>query len=321
KTKRILTNQTLSGTSYEKEFTVNRIAGNIINLSGEIFVNGKSVVTCNDSFEFSKNKTCKVESISIENTDDDKTIIKPKISSGNNLVAPNKYEIIDSSANMKCDNSGICTLSNFINSSATIRYLYDDIPCGEFKISGNVYKCTEKNKATEIDNIKDYCKNNWEKDKDNYESEEDCISRCGDGNNYCKSLTTIKEKKAWCNIKSNRDSVGYKKYEECVNDCAGGDIGEFLYRPISLGNAFPNREAGSNWIGYEEKTNKNVFNNDPKYVIILDSKTIEEIKQDTNGDKSKYVSFNSTKETGFYMSEFITKFDNIITSSYRNNGG
>ncbi|MDD6878905.1 MAG: hypothetical protein PUD59_01590, partial [bacterium] len=106
KTQKILTNQTLSGTWYENKFTVNRIAGNIINLSGEIIVNGKSVVACNDSFKFSKNKTCKVKSISIENTDDDKTIITPKISSGNNLVAPNKYEITGSSANMKCDNSG-----------------------------------------------------------------------------------------------------------------------------------------------------------------------------------------------------------------------
>ena len=180
--------------------------------------------------------------------------------------------------------------------------------------------------------IQAFCAAHWNEDVNNYTSEKDCADKCGNpvGGDTCKKFTCTNEVdiKAWCSNTTKYTKAGYKSKEECINDCSCKDVEvkEYIYRPISLGKsfdddfyAFPNRKAGSNWIGYEDKytTDTTVFDGNPIYVIELDGDKIKTIKEDTaSKGKGVYLynkddSVNNTN--GTYKSTFIDSNHNIFT--------
>ena len=195
------------------------------------------------------------------------------------------------------------------------------------KIQSTASTCKAQGfKPTDYDKIRKWCQENWANANSSYE---DCYNSCSDSNLTCKKYkcndkTNIEN---WCSNSTNRSSAGYKSKASCINDCYDCNEKEkkYLYRPISLGtnsdptnkyNAFPQRKAGSNWIGYEEKYTKNDdFTSSPIYIIKLDKNNIETIRNDY--DENKYASFpQADKENSsnvYYKSEFISSHSEIFT--------
>lgn len=199
---------------------------------------------------------------------------------------------------------------------------------------------TFKGQYAKYEAIQSFCAANWKNDVNNYLSEKDCADKCGkpDITKTCKQFKCtdydVNNKiQDWC--KFNYKSVGYNSIEQCNNDCScsNNEVKDYIYRPIALGgnnlgtsnplyNAFPNRNSGSNWKGYEDKytTNDHIFDGDPVYVIELNEDAIKTIKNDTasNGksvylyNKNDNINYdNNTQKT--YKSDFINRYKAIFT--------
>ena len=113
--------------------------------------------------------------------------------------------------------------------------------------------------------------------------------------------------------------------EECVTSASGL---KYVYRPISLKDPFPNnRDAGINWFGKEHYITEDANNpsleatGKPEYVIKLTSKTMQEIRNQTNSynnlgsKKDAYVDYiraDNASDNGIYYSKFIN--DNDVTN-------
>ena len=179
--------------------------------------------------------------------------------------------------------------------------------------------CTKLYKPVEYSKIKDYCASSWQKDTAGYSSSEDCYVTCTNGKT-CKTLYEPKDTdaiKLYC--KANYQLDGYKSSRDCINDCAYIKNGlKYYYRTISLNNPFPDREAHSNWFGYEEFITNDIEDNTPstnsggpEYEIVLDGKRIKSIKNHTKKYNSEgndaygdFVRMNK-KDKGSYKSKFI----------------
>lgn len=161
--------------------------------------------------------------------------------------------------------------------------------------------------------IMNYCQENWHTDSGKYMSEKACYESCSQYK-ACKEKYTCddkEEKERFCRDRYNHLMQNIS-YRECINDCACND-GEATYRPISLTNPFPGREAGSNWQGYEETIKQLETNHQPEYVIELSAKDIEDINAKTeqynsNNEKNAYTDYvwaTESDENGKYISKFI----------------
>ena len=197
--------------------------------------------------------------------------------------------------------------------------------------------CTAKFKAADYSSIKEYCDSNWLSDTANYASADDCFNSCSSGNNSCKNNPNFSssDKKAvenYCKLESNYLKDGYKNTASCINDCLStvkvpkclGITCDYIYRPISLVDPFPNnRTPGYNWIGKEiyitDDLQNPVLNSSApaEYVIELTPERINEIKKNTkeyNSQKNKnayidYVPVNEYNLDGKYESKFIHSSD------------
>jgi len=219
--------------------------------------------------------------------------------------------------------------------------------------------CRATYKPAEYSKIKSYCESNWMNDTDSYSSEKDCYNSCSSYSNTCKYNSSVDRNdrdsvEAFCSIKKNRDDNGYNQTNDanhniamCVNDCyipggnpppppgddppGGSDdtpclgmVCNYLYRPISLNDPFPNnRDAGPNWYGKEIFITDDLLNpllnsgSEPEYVIELTPEAIDLINKDTDSynrgkNKNVYIDYiyndNENKE-GKYISKFIHKND------------
>ena len=204
-------------------------------------------------------------------------------------------------------------------------------PPSEIKKENN---CPEKYNPSHYDAIRYYCKSSWKTDVNGYTSYTDCYNRCSSNGRKdtcktkysCNYQTSIN---SYC--KNHYSDDGYKSAEMCINDCScSSEKGlEYIYRPISLDgdlsankyNAFPNREAGTNWKGYEAMTIDNTFENSPQYIVELTADAIEEIKQDTNDNKNKYIDYYGYNLNGYYKSYFIENKKDIFVCVNNNGGG
>lgn len=236
-------------------------------------------------------------------------------------------------------NNGFINITLGENDSKTIQgsITYDGvtIPCNAVVATPGPTvvdppRCTEKfSKANKnishYADIRDYCNEKWKIDKDNYSSSTDCFNKCTQIPGVCKTTYKCDDEsgiQSYCNL--NWQSDGYKSVEMCVNDCScpGDNPGtiDFIYRPIAVGgnkesgyNAFPNRNAGSNWRGYEPYTEYDKFDEKPIYVIELDENSIRNIKNDTHGDIKNYVDYDGELEdNSYYKSEFIDNYRGSI---------
>ena len=211
--------------------------------------------------------------------------------------------------------------------------------------------CNDKYQPSQYSEIKDYCSKSWMEDKANYASEKDCVSSCSTGSNTCKNnpnvdTNNIESVTNFCSSKTNRDNNGYNKIAYtspelnekyniamCINDCMDlpknneclGITCDYLYRPISLKDPFPNnRRPGYNWYGKEIFITDDLLNPllnsngaNPEYVISLTPDRIEAINKDTdnyNSNKGKnayidYVYNNDNNTSGKYISKFIHSND------------
>ena len=173
-------------------------------------------------------------------------------------------------------------------------------------------QCTAKYEPTEYDEIAKYCKSNWHTDKDNYISEKACYNACS-GLDSCKVKYACDNKtgiQQYCSSKYNKVTEA-NYYRSCINDCScsGGDA---VYRPISLINPFPNRQAGANWQGYEENIGDGSETDKAEYVIELSASDIEDINAQTENyntsTKNAYIDYvraSGSDESGEYKSKFI----------------
>ena len=197
--------------------------------------------------------------------------------------------------------------------------------------SNNKEKCTTKYKPAEYDNIRKYCNDNWNTDEDGYTSYYECYKKCSANgrNNTCKTRYKINDTEKINNYCQHYyKSDGYKSVAMCINDCSTiTGYSDYIYRPIATGmvdnkySAFPNREAGSNWIGYEELTVYDSFDNSVIYEIDLTPKKINKIKKDSI-DKKNYINYNGKNSKGYYKSDYISTNSDIFTKTNgRSNGG
>lgn len=197
--------------------------------------------------------------------------------------------------------------------------------------SNNKEKCTTKYKPAEYDNIRKYCNDNWNTDEDGYTSYYECYKKCSANgrNNTCKTMYKINDTEKinnYCQYYYKSD--GYKSVAMCINDCSTiTGYSDYIYRPIATGivdnkySAFPNREAGSNWIGYEELTEYDSFDNSVIYEIDLTPEKINKIKKDSI-DKKNYINYNGKNSKGYYKSDYISTNSDIFTNTNgRSNGG
>lgn len=197
--------------------------------------------------------------------------------------------------------------------------------------SNNKEKCTTKYKPAEYDNIRKYCNDNWNTDEDGYTSYYECYKKCSANgrNNTCKTRYKINDTEDinnYCQYYYKSD--GYKSVAMCINDCSTiTGYSDYIYRPIATGmvdnkySAFPNREAGSNWIGYEELTEYDSFDNSVIYEIDLTPEKINKIKKDSI-DKKNYINYNGKNSKGYYKSDYISTNSDIFTNTNgRSNGG
>lgn len=206
-------------------------------------------------------------------------------------------------------------------------------------------------KSTQYDEIKKYCTTSWMNDKQGFASEKDCINYCGAGSNTCKNNPEVNNKDVnsvinFCKDPNNREAMGYDKityasdnendeYNKamCINDCLDlpksneclGIACDYIYRPISLNDPFPNnRRSGYNWYGKEIYITEDLLNPvlnplgaDPEYVIILNKERIDAINKNTdtyNSSKGKnayldYVYKDESNKSGAYISKFIHQND------------
>ena len=197
--------------------------------------------------------------------------------------------------------------------------------------SNNKEKCTTKYKPAEYDNIRKYCNDNWNTDEDGYTSYYECYKKCSANgrNNTCKTMYKINDTEGINNYCQHYyKSDGYKRVAMCINDCSTiTGYSDYIYRPIATGmvdnkySAFPNRKAGSNWIGYEELTEYDSFDNSVIYEIDLTPEKINKIKKDSI-DKKNYINYNGKNSKGYYKSNYISTNSDIFTNTNgRSNGG
>lgn len=197
--------------------------------------------------------------------------------------------------------------------------------------SNNKEKCTTKYRSAEYDNIRKYCINSWNTDVDGYTSYDECYKKCSANgrNNTCKTRYKINDTEGINNYcQHDYKSDGYKSVAMCINDCSTiTGYSDYIYRPIATGkinnqyNAFPNRKAGSNWIGYEELTEKDSFEGNVIYEITLTPDSINKIRKDST-NKNSYINYEGKSSSGYYQSEYVTKNKNIFTNiSGRDNLG
>ena len=197
--------------------------------------------------------------------------------------------------------------------------------------NNNDNKCTAKYSPAAYDNIRKYCIKSWNTDVDGYTSYDECYKKCSANgrNNTCKTkykISDTEEINNYCQHYYKSD--GYKSVAMCINDCSTiTGYSDYIYRPIATGmvdnkySAFPNREAGSNWIGYEELTEYDSFDNSVIYEIDLTPEKINKIKKDSI-DKKNYINYNGKNSKGYYKSNYISTNSDIFTNTNgRSNGG
>ena len=142
-------------------------------------------------------------------------------------------------------------------------------------------------------------------------------------------------RRQYCKIESNYLKDGYNSVASCVNDCLSvkkdndclGITCDYIYRPISLRDPFPNnRRPGYNWFGKEIYITDDLLNPildstaQPEYVVELNQDRINEIKKNTkeyNSIKNKnayidYVRVNEYNLNGKYESMFIHSNDTSV---------
>lgn len=197
--------------------------------------------------------------------------------------------------------------------------------------NNNDNKCTAKYSPAAYDNIRKYCIKSWNTDVDGYTSYDECYKKCSangrDGT--CKTRYKINDTESinnYCQHSYKLD--GYKSVAMCINDCSTiTGYSDYIYRPIATGmvdnkySAFPNREAGSNWIGYEKLTEYDSFDKSVIYEIDLTPEKINKIKKDSI-DKKNYINYNGKNSKGYYESNYISTNSDIFTNTNgRSNGG
>lgn len=179
--------------------------------------------------------------------------------------------------------------------------------------SGNA--CKELYKPNQHDEICKYCQDNYNTDKEKYPTAKACEQDCG--TNKCRQIyqcTDTENIKEYCNSQYSDE----KQRSMCINDCSCKN--DYLYRPISLTNPFPNnRTAGSNWLGFETTINDGSENDTPEYVVKLTTADIRRINDSTNyinrqvnkTTKKKldaytdYIWYGRADQNGPYRSNFI----------------
>ena len=126
---------------------------------------------------------------------------------------------------------------------------YDD--CYDACTMTSCRKIYAGNKCYDINGIRNYCKNNYDKDGNKYETVATCINDCT------------------CSVPPPNGK-------------------DYYYRTIENDNPFPQREANANWLGFEEyitndsedKTPSNSVGN-PEYEIVLDEARMKKIVENS----------------------------------------
>lgn len=86
-----------------------------------------------------------------------------------------------------------------------------------------------------------------------------------------------------------------------ANSCANVD--SYIYRPISLADPFPNRDAGENWYNWinDENNKKQLvagLDTEPNYTMELTNSMISKIKEYNNKKTNQYTLWNEMNDDG-----------------------
>lgn len=269
-----------------------------------------TIVFRNDSCDISLNKTSDLR--------------KVKVTKGSNI------ESVE--CKTASDNKTLSFSSGYVTIPITADNSHDTVICTATSNTGEVCRASISTgtcsvyESSQIDKISEYCtKYHF---IDGYSTYGNCMDKCTPfACPKCPTEANNDEVKEWCSKKSNYETAGYENSLACVNDCScTTGLGEYIFRPISLGKtfenkfkAFPNREAGSNWYGAEEKTEKEDFD-EALFVITLDKKSIKDIIKDTS-DTNKSIAYfpyeqlSSDNKNKLFTSNLITKFPSVFCKS------
>jgi hypothetical protein len=217
--------------------------------------------------------------------------------------------------------------------------------------------CLSENLPADLVGITKWCSENWIEDIHHYRGPDACVKHCSNGcPDDCLNKDVVEN---FCEL--NYEKLGVDTKGQCVNYCYCAAEGEYVFRPISNIEPFPDRDAGPNWVGLEELITQD--DDDPssitgvnanqtvEYVIDFTSSTIRSIrantdrikaegsspytdliyKNNTNPTKCKTVGGQRVCETGNvseYKSKFIHDsdipnggFSSIFVNGYLNSGG
>jgi hypothetical protein len=154
------------------------------------------------------------------------------------------------------------------------------------------YNCRTRYSPANLVDISDYCKSYWQLDVHNFTGPQTCINFCSKGcPSDCLSVDTLE---TFC--ETNYETLGVDTAAQCVNYCYCAVEGDYVFRPISNIDPFPDRTAGPNWIGLENLITQDdddissvtgVNANDTvEYVLNFSSNTIRNIRSNTEAIKA-----------------------------------
>ena len=197
--------------------------------------------------------------------------------------------------------------------------------------------CTSLYKPSDSNGIRKHCEKNWNRDVNNYDSVDDCITKCS--SSCPDDRRDLDGVQRFC--RANYESLGYSNATGCVNYCyyCPECLNDYIFRSVNNYNPFPNsydsaefgypvgeRAIGTNWVGKSNYIKKDdddetsvtgaLKNQNVEYVIELTPNDIREIRENTeqyndatsgNDAYLDYVYMDDVDDTKKYYSKFINE--------------
>jgi len=189
--------------------------------------------------------------------------------------------------------------------------------------------CKTKCDSSDYQCINTYCSTSF--DEDGYKSPKACYQDCSSATCpfNCNNTTAIN---SFCRNDLKREAAGYKDFMACFQDCSCGNNKEkeYLYRPISLADPFPNdREPGSNWKGWnmgdEDTSNDLIKESDmsgtPMYVVEIDGADDLRAIRAMTTSKSDYLKYEGRYTNSQFVSRYLDQLGSDILTCRRGTGG
>lgn len=118
--------------------------------------------------------------------------------------------------------------------------------------------CTSSCLPSDTGEVKNHCDKYWNSDVNNYDSVDDCITRCSDARSCPDETRDLDVVESFC--EANYKELGYSKASNCINYCyyCPECSSNYIYRSVNNYNPFPN-SYDSNSLGFGYQTGDRII--------------------------------------------------------------